>query len=449
MKTPSEILDRMPPSDLEAERHLIGSILTDGSQLAAVGRTIKPADFYAALNGELYTHLLAMADAGEPIDTMLLLARLRRDHAAEWIEDATKHIGECLQAVAAPTHAKHYAKLVQAKSRLRQARHVAERLLVDVHRPDAEPAKVFADAENALGRISAGMYERDPVSFADATLAAMDYIQAVIEGKHKSGCMVGLWDFDDRYGGVFPSELTILAARPGQGKTSMALQWAVHMATHGKRVYFATLEMEARELALKHLCTAAGVNSTAIRTGRIGEADQKRLAAASQKASATTLWLHDWPEIRPVDIERAAMRYKADVVFVDYLQYVSPPDGKKNRYEQVGDISRGLKNISRRLNVPVVACAQIGRQADQAKGKPQRPRLSHLRESGNIENDADLALLLWRPDEQGTAAEIEIAKNRHGAVGVLKLQWDAARTRFSTPDVVDDPAEVEPFSGFD
>ncbi|MFA7121392.1 MAG: DnaB-like helicase C-terminal domain-containing protein [Bacilli bacterium] len=442
-----EILDRMPPCDIEAESQVLGSIMADGKQLAGVSRNLRPADFYSALNGILYGHLVAMHDAGDPIDMHLLLARLKRENDAQWTTDAIAHIGSCLASVGNPSHCRHYAKLVKQTAQLRHIRQVAERILVQVHQGDAEASKILADAENALGKIGTGMYAREPISFADATMEAMQQIEDILAGRHKSGCMVGLWDFDSVYGGVFPSELTILAARPGQGKTSLALQWAVHMATHGKRVYFATLEMEARELAMKQLCTTSGVSSTLVRTGRIGASQQSQIVAASQKATGITMCLHDWPEIKPVDIERAAMRYKADVVFVDYLQYVSPPDGKKNRYEQVGDISRGLKNISRRLRVPVVAAAQIGRQADQ--GKAQRPKLSHLRESGNIENDADLALLLWRPKEQGSEAELEVAKNRHGPTGTLKLKWDGSRTRFSTPDVADDVGEVETHAEFD
>jgi replicative DNA helicase len=193
--------------------------------------------------------------------------------------------------------------------------------------------------------------------------------------------------------------------------------------------------MSAQELAHKRLCSESGISSKLIRTGRITPDEQADLADASHRVAADNLLLHDWPEIRPADIHRAARRFNAEAIFVDYLQYVTPPDSRKKRYEQVGEISRRLKTIARGMDVPVVACAQIGRQA--AQGRETRPKLSHLRESGNIENDCDVALLLWRPDggigsprDSRWDAELEVAKNRKGPTTRLRLDWDGVRTSF-------------------
>jgi replicative DNA helicase len=305
----------------------------------------------------------------------------------------------------------------------------------------ANPDEALAAAEEALARIKTGSYNTDPVTMWDATMAAVQEIDDIVKRIRLSGTMIGLPQFDEEIGGFFRGELVILGARPGQGKTSLALQMATHCAARGRRVYFATLEMGATELALKQLATESGVSSQRIRAGKIDEHDRAQLSEASQRVAVKNLVLHDWPEIRPFDIQRAARRFDAEIVFVDYLQIVSPPDAKKKRYEQVGDISRQLKTIARQMDVPVVACAQIGRQAEQRA--ETRPKLSDLRESGNIENDCDMALLLWRPEngikgKKGTPhegqewdADLEVAKNRKGVRKRFRLVWHGDETRFS------------------
>jgi replicative DNA helicase len=216
--------------------------------------------------------------------------------------------------------------------------------------------------------------------------------------------------------------------------TSLALQMAAHMVANGRRVYFATLEMSASELALKRLCSVAGVSSQKVRSAEIDSEDRNALSGACEEVASTDFILHDWPVLRVNDIQRAARRVKAEIAFIDYLQKVKPPDQKEQRYIQVGDIAHGLKTMARRLNIPVVACAQLGRQAEQ--GKEARPRLSSLRESGNIENDADMVWLLWRPKagvkdgEVTYDAGLEVAKNRKGVTGRYYLDWHPSTTTF-------------------
>jgi len=303
-----------------------------------------------------------------------------------------------------------------------------------------EIGEVLAAAEGAINEIRTGP-DTELHTMQDAVIEATAEIDEIVSRRRRAGFLVGLEEFDEDIGGVFPGELVIVAARPGQGKTSLALQMAAHIARY-HRVYFATIEMGRVELALKRLCSVSGVSSQAIRNGSLSSDDVSAISAAAESVATPNLMLHDDPEVRPADVQRAARRFQADVVFVDYLQIVTPPDTKKSRYEQIGDVSKALKLMARHLRVPVVACAQVGRQADQAK--ETRPRLSHLRESGNIENDCDVALLLWRPEggiagKRGTRyegehwdAEVCVAKNRRGPTKTLRLAWSGHRTLFTT-----------------
>lgn len=446
---PSEILDRLPPSNVDAERQVLGSILLEPRILDEVAAILEAGDFYADGHKRIYSNLRAMHDANRQIDASLLLDRLRRAGELEAI-GGTATLAEIAGSVAVHQHWKSHAAIVVRCSRKRQIIHAATDMLRTAWDNGAEPNDVLATAEQALSSIKTASYQNEPITMHDATVAAMGEIDAITQRGHLPGIMIGLPEFDAQLGGLFPGELTIIAARPGQGKTSIALQMAAHCASRGRRVYFATLEMAAAELALKRLCAEAGVSSQAIRAGRINATERALLCEAAGRVAVKNMILHDWAEIRPFDIARTARRCGAEIIFVDYLQIVSPPDASKRRYEQVGDISRQLKTIARQMNVPVVACAQIGRQAEQ--GKEDRPKLAHLRESGNIENDADVALLLWRPDDGivGKAggryagerwdAELEVAKNRKGIRTRFRLNWNGTTTTFTdaTPKVVDD-----------
>lgn len=436
----TDLLDRTPPNNPAAERGLVGSLLLDPRRLDDIPATLQQTDFHNGACGRLYAHLRAMADARDRIDAALLVDRLKRAGDLNAV-GGTAYIAEVLQAVPVAAHAKHYAAIVLRDSRKRQIIRAANEMLASAWDTQANPDDALAAAEEALARIKTGSYNTEPVTMWDATMAAVQEIDDIVKRIRLSGTMIGLPQFDEEIGGFFRGELVILGARPGQGKTSLALQMAAHCAARGRRVYFATLEMGATELAMKQLATESGVSSQRIRAGKIDERDRTQLTEASQRVAVKNLVLHDWPEIRPFDIQRAARRFGAEIIFVDYLQIVSPPDVKKKRYEQVGDISRQLKTIARQMDVPVVACAQIGRQAEQRA--ETRPKLSDLRESGNIENDCDMALLLWRPEDGITGrkntpydgdkwdAELEVAKNRKGVRKRFRLTWDADRTTFA------------------
>ena len=435
----SEILDRLPPCNLQAEQQALGSILLDPRILDDLGAMLTPDDWYSEAHGVIYGHLSGMARSGRGIDPTLLIDRLRQSGDLDRI-GGMSYVAEIIQSVAVAAHWRAYASIVQRTARLRRIIQASVRTLQDAYEDTAKPDDVLAAAERSLQAIRSGSYESEPVTMAQACVDALEHVERVAVRRAGAGILTGLANFDAEIGGLFVGELAILAARPGQGKTSLAIQIAAHQAGKGRKVYFATLEMDAAQLALRRLCAESGVSLQAVRTGGIGPGERSQLIAAGNRVSVPNLYLHDWPAIRVFDIERAARRLKAEVVYVDYLQIVTPEDKKPQRYEQVGAISKGLKEMARRLKVPVVACCQLGRQMERDKSE-RRPRLSDLRESGNIEQDADVVLLLWRPADgvetkSGGKADagLEAAKNRNGPTARLLLDWDGPTTTFRPHD---------------
>ena len=430
-----DFLDRLPPQDLTAEQQVLGCVLLKPAIMDDLPSLLGVDDFYADANRRLYAALVAMSATDARIDTHLLTDCLRTRGEFEAI-GGTAYLVEVLQSVAVWQHWRSYAGIVLRKSKSRQCIQAAGNVLSMAW--EDEPEDVVAAAERLFSNIQTGSYDTDPVTMLDACVGAMSEINEIAARTKSAGVFIGIEEIDEKVGGVFPGELCIVAARPGQGKTSLALQMAAHIAQRARRVYFATLEMSRTELAIKRLCSVSGVSNQQVRSGRIGPDEQRRLMEAGNEVGVTNLHLHDWPQIRCYDIERAARRLKSEVVFVDYLQIVTPPDERKKRHEQVGDVAKSLKLLSRRLDVPVIACCQVGRQAEQQR--ETHPKLSHLRESGDIENHADLVMLLWRPDGgvegkhayEGDKwdAEIEIAKNRKGISGRFRLDWDGDTTTF-------------------
>jgi replicative DNA helicase len=250
-----------------------------------------------------------------------------------------------------------------------------------------------------------------------------------------AGIPTGISSFDADMGGLFPGELTILAARPGVGKTSFALQVAAHNAESGRLVYFASLEMSAAELSIRLACGESGVSNRLVRIGKFGADDSQRLSEALRKQAKVALEIHDRSALTVASIRREIRKRKKRglaLAIVDYLQLVTPDDRRLPREQQVARMVRQLKETAREYEIPILCLCQLNRQADG----DETPRLSHLRESGAIEQDADVVLFLSKHEPKGGEthnAILIVAKNRNGETGPLRLDWDGGRTRFSVP----------------
>jgi replicative DNA helicase len=429
--------------------------MLDPRVLDTVASIVGPDDFHSESHAVIFGRLVDMSQKNRRIDEALLLDRMRTTGDLERV-GGTAYLVEIFGSVASPRHFRDYAEIVRRDSQKRRIIRAGIDAVAAAYDTSTTPEDVLGALEVNLANIKTGQYDADPVTMEAACVEAIGEIDEIIRRGHGAGTMTGLPAFDEQIGGLFPGELTVIAARPSQGKTSLALQMAAHAAARGHAVYFATLEMGRSELALKRLCAVSGVSGMRIRTGAITTCEKSRIMEAAQSVAVQNFHLHDWPEIRPFDIARAARRLQAGIVFADYLQIVTPPDATKKRYEQVGDISKQLKVVARQMNIPVVACCQINRQAEQAK--EARPMLSQLRESGNIEQDADVVLLLWRPRDgirggteskfagEAWDADLIVAKNRKGVTPNIRLQWDGDATTFSCYATASQPNRNGPWN---
>jgi len=431
-RTPEELLT--PPCDLEAERALLGSILLDHRVLNDLDG-LRPRDFYSERHGKLFEHLVAMHEAGKPIDLKLLAEHLKRYGDLE-VCGGADFIAELMTAVPHPHHAKYYAGIVREKAMRRALIEAGHMLCKQGYDEQLSFDEAVDFAESALLRLGTDASQYKPLSAVEAAREARRRLEEARYRQGTLGLPTGLHSYDTHYGGLFPGELVILAARTSVGKTSLALQIAVYNALAGRLTYIASCEMSASELLLRAACGQAGVSLQATRSGRATDADHHRVEEALTELSAAALVLDDRPELSVASIRREArrlVRKGLHLVVVDYLQLLTPADKKLQRYEQIGQMTMGLKALARDLSVPVLVLAQLSRAAESA----DEPKLSHLRESGSIEQDADVVLLLHRPEGglEGDGgdrwdAELLVAKNRSGPTGRLKLNWNATLMQF-------------------
>jgi len=432
-RTAQELL--VPPHDLEAERAVLGCVLLDPRVLDDLDG-LRPGHFYWEQHAKLFGHLTAMHEGSKPIDFKLLIERLRLHGDMEAVGGAD-YIAELMGCVPYAHHARYYANIVREKAARRALLETGHMLCREAYADRPSFEEVLDTAENAILRLGADATEHRPFSAAEAAAEARRVLE---EARHRDGTLglpTGLATYDLHYGGLFPGELIVLAARTSVGKTSMALQIAIHNALAGRLVYFASCEMSASELLLRAACSLAGISLQTIRSGRAAQVEHDRVEEALRQLSGSALVIDDRPELSVSSIRREAKRLVRKglrLVVLDYLQLVTPPDRKVQRYEQIGEMTRALKSLGRDLGVPVLVLAQLSRAAESA----DEPKLSHLRESGSIEQDADVVLLLHRPEEgieadgDTWAADLIIAKNRNGPAGRLRLDWDGVLMQFVT-----------------
>jgi len=441
MKNParptSEILDRLPPHNLDAEKGVLGSVLLLPGVLDDLAPVLKPVDFYAEAHAKLYRHLLAMYEARQAIDVELLVNRLKQAGDFEAIGGAA-YLAEVVHSVAVAAHGLHYAEIVRDKALLRCLIHTTTEILQDAYRAGAPAEEVLNRAQARIGELGGGADAGGPVTLGDSLRETMLDIDNVVTKRQSPCVFTGLVDFDEKFGGFGPGELVILAARTSIGKTSLACQIAEYVASRGQRVYFCSLEMARKELATKMVCGRAGIDTLRIRSGHLEREEVDSLSRAASGMPLESFLIHDRARFTVQDVARAARReaHKAglSLVVVDYLQRITPMDRRGKRYEQIGEMTDGLKALARELNLPVLCLSQLNRESV----KEDRPSLTHLRESGSIEQDADMVLFLYR-SFSGAAkskpgdrrAELIVEKNRLGDTGVIELEWLPRQTRYT------------------
>ncbi|HET6882368.1 MAG TPA: replicative DNA helicase, partial [Pirellulales bacterium] len=426
----NDLFDRLPPQNLEAEQGVLGSLLLDPEMCDEVAMLLQPGDFYLPAHQSLFGHLLAMHNDGLRIDTTLLVERLNKHDDVEMV-GGLAYLAEVADAVPTAANGTYYAQIVRDKATLRSLIHASTEIIRDAFDQSLEGREMLARAEEKIFRILEDQGTGELAPLQDVLAEAMTRIdQRLTKGAGVGGMPTGFSDLDGMTGGLHEGELVILAARPSMGKTALATNIADHVAIGGGRTtLFVSLEMSRMELAERMLCAHGRINGHKLRNGIIAPTDRTKLTAAFAAMSSAPLFIDDTPSRTMTEIAATARRLKRReelaMVVIDYLQLIEPDNPRDPRQEQVAKIARRLKALARELKVPVLCLAQLNRQAEVTKDN--RPRLSHLRESGAIEQDADVVMFVHRDEyyctnEEDKAqvagqADLIIAKQRNGPTG--------------------------------
>ncbi len=433
--------DKDIPKNIEAEEALLGSLLIDPDVITHVADLIDPEDFYLARHGEIFDVIRRLFNQGEPVDFVTVTEELARRGKLEEV-GGRSYVASLVNTVPTAIHAYQYAQIVQEKATLRQLIFAAGEIARKAYSDDQEVDEVVNEAEKLIFAIAERRLEQDLVGIRDVVPTVIEDIRLLSErGEDVLGVPTGFTDLDRMLGGLQKSDLIILAARPGMGKTSLALNIALHAAKrHQARVAIFSLEMSREQLVQRLLSQEARINSHHLRQGKIyGEEAWARLNQAAAILQTCRIYIDDTAALTPFELRTKARRLYAehglDLVIVDYLQLMHSERRSENRVQEISYISRTMKQLARELKAPVLALSQLSRQVESRAGK--KPQLSDLRESGSIEQDADVVIFIHRPGdneeevEAANIAHIIVAKHRHGPTGVVDLFFDQNYTQFT------------------
>ena len=431
--------ERLPPHSIEAEEALLGSLLIDPDALFEVNSFLRPEAFYRMQNRWIYEAILSLSDRREPVDLITLTEELRRREQLTDIGGEAYVIG-LLNTVPTAINAPSYGRLVEATA-IRRKLVSAASAIANLAYDEREDINVVIDrSEQTLFAISEERTTRDLVPIRQI---AGDYLDRILELRERGddfvGIPTGFTDLDRLLGGLNKSDLIIIAARPGMGKTSLQNAMALTAATkHGKRIAMFNLEMSGEQLVQRMIAAETKIDSQRLRRGQLAEHEMPIFMEAVGRLSETRIFIDDTPSITPNQLRTKCRRLYAehglDLVMIDYLQLMQAERSTNNRVQEISEISRGLKGLARELNVPVLAAAQLSRAVEQRAEK--RPLLSDLRDSGSIEQDADIVMFIYRDDyyndasERPNIAEINVAKHRNGPTGSIDLYWHGKLATF-------------------
>ena len=439
-----ELAGRQPPFNLEAETCVLGSIMLMPDKCDELVNIIRADDFYDEANGKLFQHIMDMHSAGQKIDMALLRAKLVAAEDYELVGGAAG-LAQIFTSVPNAAHAAYYAGIVRDKATTRQLITTCTEVLSDAYRPDQKPKELLNEAEQKVFAIRESRQSSNLNSIDEVLEAAMDRLDARLKGDTQTGTIeTGFTDLDKLTGGLHASELVILAARPSMGKTAFAMNIAENVVMKSnKPTLFISLEMAAIELIERMLCSVAKVNGNRLRNGTLKTEERQSLPKVASMLSSVPLFIDDSPTRNVSEIAGAArrvLRRQGDLglIVIDYLQLIQPDNSSDPRQEQVAKIARRLKGLARELKVPILCLSQLNRQVEDSRNN--RPKLSHLRESGAIEQDADVVMFVHREsyfhkgedtEHNETDAVIIIEKQRNGPTGDVELNWEREFTRFS------------------
>jgi replicative DNA helicase len=444
----SSLIDRSPPYDLMAEKAVLGCILLNSDTLNELTLILRADDFYQDAHRILFQAMSGLYDSGKRVDIALLVNQLKSTDHFDLVGGAP-YLADLAHSIPNAAHAVYYAEIVQSKAIVRRLIEASTKILQDAYDQTIEPKDLLASAEQEIFQIQDDRSSNQAQTVSAILKESLERIDSRMQGEQlASGVMTHFRDFDTMTGGLHNGELIILAARPSMGKTAFAMNIAEQVAMKEQApTLFVSLEMNSIELVDRLLCSIARVNGSRMRVGTITHEEQQRLIKNAAEISVAPLYIDDSPSRTVSEIAAVARRIskmenqktgrKLGLIVIDYLQLIEPDNSRDPRQEQVAKIARRLKMLAREQNVPVLCLSQLNRQAEDSKD--HRPRLSHLRESGAIEQDADVVMFIHReeyyhkPDkavEFAGQAQVIIAKQRNGPIGDVDLVWEKNFTRF-------------------
>jgi replicative DNA helicase len=426
---------KVPPQNEDAEKSVLGSILIDKDAISVASQVIHPSDFYSEINGIIFAAMLELYEQRKPIDILTLTAQLKKKKVLDKIE--ASYITDLVNEVPTSANLEHYAILIKEASTKRNLITIGGQIAEMGFMEDKEAGELVNSAEASIFAISQGHSLRGFIPIKQALADSFDRIDELHKkGEGLRGVKTGFVALDSLLSGMQDSNLLILAARPGQGKTAMMVNIAQYVAVVDKlSVGIFSLEMSQEELVDRLLVGQADVDAWRLKTGRLSETDFAKLSEAMGQLAEANIFIDDTPGISISEIRTRARRlqseHKISILVVDYLQLVDAGRRYENRVQEVSAVSQAMKNLARELKIPVLALSQLSRAVEHRGEK--KPQLADLRESGAIEQDADVVMFLYRPeDELGPTinTKLLIAKHRNGPTGEIDLLFRGDRIKF-------------------
>ena len=444
------VFDRTPPFSMEAETAVLGGMLIDREAVTRAVEHLDETMFYREANRRLYRAMVRLFERGDVIDVITVSEELKNTAELE-SAGGFDYLGALVDAVPTAANIEYHARIVRDKALLRRLVEQSTQIIRDVYEQgERDVDEILDQAEARIFQVAESHKREGFVWIKEILWSAFEHIERLQEsGTGITGVPTGFTDLDRITTGLQKGDLCIIAARPSMGKTSFALNMAAHAAiAEGIPVAVFSLEMSSEQLVQRLLCAEGRIDAQKLRRGKLSQEEHQRLAAAAGHLNTAPIWIDDQPGANVLEIRAKARRLQSDLradkkdlgmVLIDYMQLMSGTANAESRVQEVSQISRGLKALARELEVPVIALSQLSRGPEQRTDK--RPMLSDLRESGSIEQDADVVMFLYRPeyyappekrDELDGKAELIVGKQRNGPTGVIELFFQKAYTRFDS-----------------
>jgi len=440
--------DKLPPAAVQAEMSMLASMMLDREMIGEIVQIVDRDAVFQADHQIIFDIIVKLYEANRPIDAIIVREELAKRQLLEEV-GGMAYLAQIITTIPSAAHGVHYAQIVREKALLRQLIAASNNILRDAYAPHEQADLVLDKAEKQIFDIAQKKVGGTAVHLDSVLQEVFDNLQ----DKGRTGLLTGFFDLDEKLNGLQNGEMIILAARPSMGKTALAMNMIEGIAAppggEGLPCAIFSLEMSKQQLAQRMLCSRGKIDSHKLRRGMLNSAEYRQLAVVVNDLAKAPIWVDDSAGLTMLELRAKARRLKLQqdirCIFIDYMQLMNNP-GRESRQQEISEISRGIKAVARELNVPVIAMSQLNRQSEGRDG--HRPRMSDLRESGSIEQDADVIMLLHREDyykmtepdfAPDNIAEVIIAKQRNGPTGTVKLTFNPQSTRFENHDALEIP----------